>query len=217
MRYRSRSDAGERLAEAIAAGGLIGHGTRPLVLGIPRGGVPVAAVVADRIEADLDVLVARKLGAPGNPEYAIGAVAEDGTVILDDAIVERLGVGAHYVEAERRRQQVAVEHTANELRGHHAPIPPTGRVCIVVDDGVATGSTLEAALRLVARSGAEQIFAATPVGPPETIRRLGAVADLVVCPLQPAAFFAVGAWYDDFSQVSEAAAVETLERFRCAD
>lgn len=217
MRYRNRLDAGERLAGAIDAGGLIGRETRPLVLGIPRGGVPVAAVIADLIGGDLDVLVAHKLGAPGNPEYAIGAVAEDGTMILDDAVVERLGVGADYVEVERRHQQAAVERRAHELRGNRAPVAQTGRVCIVVDDGVATGSTLEAALRLVARSGAEQIVAAIPVGPPETIRRLGAAVDAVVCPLQPAAFFAVGAWYDDFGQVSDETVIETLERFRCDD
>jgi len=217
MRYRDRHDAGQRLAEAIDTGGLIGRDMRPLVLGIPRGGVPVAAVIAERIKGDLDVLVAHKLGAPGSPEYAIGAVAEDGTVILDDTIVERLGIGAHYVEAERRRQQAGVERRAYELRGNRAPMPLTGRVCIVVDDGVATGSTLEVALRLVSRSGAEQVIAAIPVGPPDTIRRLGAVIDAVVCPLQPTGFFAVGAWYDDFSQVSEAAVIETLERFRGGD
>jgi len=216
MRYRNRSDAGHALAEAIEAEGLISRDTRPLILGIPRGGVPVAAVIADRIGGDLDVLVARKLGAPGNPEYAIGAVAEDGTVILDDAIVERLGISAPYVETERRRQRAAVQQRAHELRGDRPPMSTVSRLCVVVDDGVATGSTLEVALSLVARSGADQIIAAIPVGPPETIRRLGAVIDAVVCPLQPPTFFAVGTWYDDFSQVSEETVIATLDRFRRA-
>ena len=214
MRYRNRHDAGERLAAAIDAAGAITGDARPLVLGIPRGGIPVAAVIADRIGADLDVLVAHKLGAPGNPEYAIGAVAEDGTVIVDSSVVERIGIDPAYVEAERRRQQTGVERKSTVLRGGREPMPLAGRECVVVDDGVATGATLEVSLKLAVRSGAARVVAAIPVGPSETIGRLAGVVDAVVCPLQPSPFFAVGAWYDDFGQVREETVVEVLGRFR---
>ena len=158
------------------------------------------------------MLVAHKLGAPGNPEYAIGAVAEDGTAIVDEKQVERLGISPTYVEDEQQRQQVEVARRAKMLRGGGGPTPLSGRVCVVVDDGVATGATLEASLRLVNRAEPKQVIAAIPVGPPDTIRRLASIVDVVVCPLQPATFFAVGAWYDDFGQVSERPVIELLER-----
>ena len=213
MRYVERREAGERLAAAVDAADVITSDARPLVLGIPRGGVPIAAAVASRIGGDLDVLVAHKLGAPGNPEYAIGAVAEDGTVLVDEAVVGRLGIDPDYVEAERRKQQDDMERRAAVLRGGRRPIQLADRECVVVDDGVATGATLEAALRLVVRSGAASVVAAIPVGPPETIERLASIVDAVVCPLQPSPFFAVGSWYDRFGQVSEATVLELLERF----
>ena len=213
MRYRDRREAGERLAAAVDAAAVITSDARPLVLAIPRGGVPVAAVVASRIGGDLDVLVAHKLGAPGNPEYAIGAVAEDGTVHVDDDIVGRLGIDPDYVEDERRRQQADVERRAAVLRGGRAPIQVADRECVVVDDGVATGATLEVALRLAVRSGATSVVAAVPVGPPETIKRLASIVDAVVCPLEPTPFFAVGSWYDRFGQVSEETVLELLGRF----
>lgn len=211
MRYRNREEAGERLADALEGIEFADRETKPLVLGVPRGGVPVAAAIADRIGGELDVLVAHKLGAPGNPEYAIGAVAEDGTAIVDEKLVERLGISPDYIESEQLRQQEEVARRAGTLRGGD-PIPLSGRVCVVVDDGVATGATLEASLRLVGRADPKQVIAAIPVGPPDTIQRLAAIVDVVVCPLQPAAFFAVGAWYDDFSQVSERTVVELLKR-----
>jgi predicted phosphoribosyltransferase len=214
MRYRDRNDAGERLASAVEAAGVIGLDVQPLVLGIPRGGVPVAALVAERMGGDLDVLVAHKLGAPGNPEYAIGAVAEDGTLIVDDSVIERLGIDLGYVDAERRNQQADVERRAAVLRAGRPPTPLAGRVCVVVDDGVATGATLEASLRLVERSGAARVVAAVPVGPTETVVRLAGIVDAVVCPLQPTPFVAVGEWYDDFRQVGEDTVIETLGRFR---
>ena len=212
VRYRNREEAGERLADALEGVELVDRETTPLVLGIPRGGIPVAAVVAERIDGELDVLVAHKLGAPGNPEYAIGAVAEDGTAIVDEKLVERLGIPPEYVEDEQRRQQLEVARRAKTLRGGGGPTSLSGRVCVVVDDGVATGATLEASLRLVIRAGPKQVVVAIPVGPPDTIRRLTSIVDVVVCPLQPAAFFAVGAWFDDFGQVSERTVIELLER-----
>jgi putative phosphoribosyl transferase len=210
VRYRDRIEAGRRLADAIEDTVAFGPAERLVVLGVPRGGVPVAAVVADRLGAELDVLVAHKIGVPGNPEFAIGAVAEDGTTILDVALVERLGISDDYIARETRIHRDEVKQRSRYLRAGRAPIPLTGRTCLVIDDGVATGSTLEASLRLVVAAGAERVIAAVPVGPPETILRLAGIVDGAVCPLQPDAFFSVGAWYDDFIQVPDEAVVEIL-------
>ena len=212
MRFRDRREAGERLADALSEGTVLGPADRPLVLGVPRGGVPVAAVISDRLGAELDVLVAHKLGAPGNPEFAIGAVAEDGTTMLDTDLLDRYGIDDDYVERETRRQHKEIERRARLLRGGRPPISVTDRVCIVVDDGVATGSTLEASLRLVLSAGANRVVVAVPVGPPVTISRLEGLVDAVICPVQPATFFAVGAWYDDFGQVSDDTVISLLER-----
>jgi putative phosphoribosyl transferase len=212
MRYRDRIDAGNRLADAIEDEGLPDGSGECLVLGIPRGGVPVADVVARRLGCDLDVLIVRKIGVPGNPEFAVGAVAEDGTSIVDTRLVARLGINDAYLAAETGRQRREVERRAHDLRRHRTAVPVTGRTCIVVDDGVATGSTLEAALRLIGRAGAAALIAAVPVGPPGTVHRLERVADAVVCPVQPSDFFAVGAWYDDFAQVPEEDVIRILDR-----
>ena len=212
VRYRNREEAGERLADALDVVEFADRATEPLVLGVPRGGIPVAAVIADRAGGQLDVLVAHKLGAPGNPEYAIGAVAEDGTSIVDESLIRQLGISREYVEAEQLRQRREVARRAEALRGDRGPTSLIDRVCVVVDDGVATGATLEASLRLVGRGGPKQVIAAIPVGPPDTIQRLSTIVDVVVCPLQPATFFAVGAWYDDFGQVSERTVIDLLDR-----
>ncbi len=214
MRYRDRTDAAIRLASAIVEADVVDCDVRPLVLGVPRGGIPLAAVVCERIGGELDVLIARKVGAPGNPEYAIGAVAEDGTAVIDQVVVDYLGIDERYVQDETQRQQAEVARRAAHVRAGRAAVPIAGRVCVVVDDGVATGATLEVALRLVRSAGAARIIAAVPVGPPTTVSRLGDVSDAMVCPVQPEPFFAVGAWYDNFSQVSEASVIEALERSR---
>ncbi len=206
--YRDRVDAGEQLADALAD--IVSPEDQPLILGIPRGGVPVAAVVAERLGGDLDVLIAHKLGAPGNPEFAIGAVAEDGSTYLDARIVDAYRIDDAYITAETKRQLEEVRRRAEMLRGEREPVPIAGRVCVVVDDGVATGATLEASLQLVRRRGAKKVIAAIPVGPPDTIRRLARAADAVVCPLQPRQFFAVGGWYKVFDQVPDEAVAALL-------
>ena len=208
--YRDRTDAGEQLATALT--GIVDQDDRPLILGIPRGGVPVAAVVADQLGGDLDVLVAHKLGAPGNPEFAIGAVAEDGSTFVDDRVIAFHGIPPDYVRGETERQLAEVQRRARLLRNDRPPVQVAGRVCVVVDDGVATGATLEASLRLVEKLDASRVIAAVPVGPPDTIRRLGGAADVVVCPLQPRHFLAVGGWYEHFDQVPDQEVVELLDR-----
>jgi len=210
VRYRDRFDAGQRLADAIGRTVRFAATDRVVVLGVPRGGIPVAAVVAERNSWELDVLVAHKIGAPGNPEFAVGAVAEGGMRILDAPLIARFGISDAYIEQESERQRSEVERRAKHLRGDRLPVPLNGRTCVVVDDGVATGSTLEASLRLVLRSGASKVIAAVPVGPPETVRRISHIVDQFVCPVQPADFFAVGAWYEDFAQVSDETVIEIL-------
>ena len=212
MRYRDRRDAGKRLAAALVDGGVIGPDDDVVVLGIPRGGVPVAAEVADALGAPLDVLVAHKLGAPGNPEFAIGAVAEDGTVLVDDRLLARIGVPRSYIEDEAKRQLAEVRRRAEAYRRGRAPIPIEGKTVVVVDDGIATGATFEVALQLLRKRGAGKIIAAVPVGPPDSVARLGSVADAVVVPLQPAEFYAVGAWYDEFGQTTDDEVIAALNR-----
>lgn len=211
MRYRDRHDAGTALTRALLDAGIERHDQNVIVLGVPRGGVSVAVPIAVELGAPLDVIVARKIGAPGNPEFAIGAVAEDGTSVVDESIVARLRIDPGYVTETARRETEEVERRAAYFRAGTPPVTVAGKTCIVVDDGVATGSTLEVVLRLIKARHAGRIVAAVPVGPPDTLHRLGQIADLVVCPLQPEGFSAVGFWYEDFRQVDDAEVREALE------
>jgi predicted phosphoribosyltransferase len=208
--YRDRTEAGHRLGAALVDAG-IGPDDRPIVLGVARGGVPVAAAVAAECGGTVDVVVARKLGAPLNPELAIGAVAADGEPLIDRSLVRRLGVNEAYLRDEAARQQKEVARRIAEYRGGRPAPDVEDRVTIVVDDGVATGSTLIAVLRWVRRLGPRRLICAVPVGPPDTVQRLAAECDEMVCPMQPWAFSAVGMWYDDFSQVSDSEVRRALQ------
>jgi predicted phosphoribosyltransferase len=211
MRYRNRAAAGRRLGEELRDR----YGDRAerwLVLGVARGGVPVAAEVASLLDADLDVAVAHKLGAPGNPEFAIGAVVEGAAPVIDAKLIARLGIPDAYVDRETERQIAEIERRSAVFRGDRAPFAIAGRHVIVIDDGVATGATLVAVLRAMRAAGAQEVICAVPVGPPDTLRRLAGECDAVVCPLQPGSFFAVGGWYDDFSQVGDREVVAALQR-----
>jgi len=172
--------------------------------------VPVAAEVAAALHAPLDVLVAHKLGAPGNPEFAVGAVAEDGTILVDEGLLRRLGIPRSHVDREAAAQLAEVRRRAEAYRRGREPVGIEGKTVILVDDGIATGATFEAALRLLRGRGAGRVIAAVPVGPPDSVRRLEKVADAVVCPLQPRDFYAVGAWYDEFGQTSDDEVVAAL-------
>ncbi|MEX2322755.1 MAG: phosphoribosyltransferase family protein [Acidimicrobiia bacterium] len=201
--YRDRTAAG------VALAGSLRHlaDRRPLVLGIPRGGIEVAAAVAEALGGELGAVHALKIRAPGNPELAIGAVTSDGHALVDELTVRRLRMTDPEVEA-------AVAHARDRLTSRIAAFGATpdveDRVVIVVDDGVATGATLRAALDQVTRGGAATVVCAVPVGPPQTLAVLATLADEVICPLTPEPFRAVGEWYDDFGQTPDARVIALL-------
>lgn len=209
--YRDRIDAGERLAQALRP--LVPeNGSVPLVLGIPRGGVPVARIVADRLNADLDVVVPHKLRAPANPELAFGAVTAEGRPVIDDNVVRMLGIAPEYIEKEIARERDEIARRLTAYRANARPVDPSGRVCIVVDDGLATGATAEAAVLALRDRGATRIVLAVPVGSDTAVARLRRVADEVVCPSVPERFVAVGQWYGRFEQVPDENVVAALNR-----
>ncbi|KAA0012809.1 phosphoribosyltransferase [Billgrantia pellis] len=200
--FRDRIEAAERLAQQLE------HlkGSHPLVLAIPRGGVPMGRRLADLLEGELDVVLVRKIRAPGHPEYAIGAISEDGSMKLDEA-ASRFPQQAVEHEAEQQRQ--LLKERRQRYSPVRPPIPPEGRTVIVVDDGSATGATMEAALKTL-QGRTERLIAALGVAPPSAVERLETVADEVVCPEVPKHFMAVGQFYADFGQVEEEEVMELL-------
>ena len=205
----NRVEAGKLLARALKT-----VSKDAIVLAVPRGGVVVGFEVARALDLQLDVIVTKKIGAPDNPELAIGAVAEDGTFFVDEDLVNRLYVSKGYISEEVERQRLEIQRRLVRYRGN-VPYPSLkNREVIVVDDGVATGSTLKAALRLVRSKGAKTLTVAVPVGPSDTIRKLKTLADQVICLLTPEPFYAIGQFYVDFSQTSDEEVTELLKRSR---
>jgi putative phosphoribosyl transferase len=202
--YIDRGDAGRVLAAAVKKELEKERiPARPLVMAIPRGGVPVGRDVASALDADLDLVVPRKLGAEGNPEYAIGAVMHDGTVYLNPDALRITGASAEYIEAEKAREMKEAGRRLQAYRDGREEPALAGRVVIVVDDGIATGATMIAALRWVRSRGARVVIAAAPVAPQSTVEELRQEADLVICPHAPEPFYAIGAFYESFGQVSD--------------
>lgn len=206
--FADRTDAGRRLAEAL----LRFKDDRTVVLGLPRGGVPVAFEVAQALGAPLGVLLVRKIGAPGYPELGLGAVVDgaEPEIALNREVLDELRPASAYLKAEIDRQLAEIE----KRRKRYGAVErdPAGRTVIVVDDGVATGGSMLAALRALRRRNPARIVAAIPVAPRETIEALAAEADEVVCLIAPEAFGAVGAYYSDFSQTSDEEVVDLLRR-----
>lgn len=205
--FVDRADAGRRLAKALAD--LEG---RPdvLVLALPRGGVPVAAPVAQALSADLDVLIVRKLGAPGQEELAIGAICQD-IEVIDRGLIARLGVGDRRLDAILRREHAELDRRVARYRHGLPPPRIAGRTVVVVDDGMATGSTMLAACRALREAAPDELIAAVPVASPEAVRKVETVADRVVSLDTPRYFGAVGAFYDDFGQTTDEEVLAILE------
>jgi putative phosphoribosyl transferase len=206
--FSNRIEAGRRLAESLKE--FAGDGG--VVLAIPRGGVVLGYEIAQKLHLELDVIVPRKLGAPNNPELAIGAVAEDGTAILDDNLVAYLGVNEEYIQQESERQKLEIKRRLKLYRQGAPPLSIKGRNVIVVDDGIATGSTMKAALASLRKQGVKKIVVSVPVGPPSTISELGRMADKVVCLYMPEYFEAIGQFYVDFSQTSDEEVIDLLRK-----
>jgi predicted phosphoribosyltransferase len=211
MRYADRTEAGRILAGHVATALADAEdAVAPLILGIPRGGVIVAAPVAQRLGGELNIVLARKIGAPGHPELAIGAVGEGGAVVVVDDVVDGLGVPPDVLDELTRRAQRELGERLSIYR-RVKPVPEVGgRVVVVVDDGVATGATFRATLATIRAQHPKLLVGAIPVGPIDTTDDLAREADVLVCPERPRWFQAVGQWYDVFTQVSDREVVSTL-------
>ncbi len=208
--FRDRTEAGRALAGRLESL----RGSDVVVLGLPRGGVPVAFEVSTHLDAPLDVIVVRKVGVPGQPELAMGAIGEDGVRVVNDQVVAVVGVSdAEFalVEASERDE---LERRAAHFRGHATRTPLDGRTAVIVDDGIATGSTARAACQVARAHGAARIVLAVPVAAPESVVALGAVADDIICVEEPTWLQSVGQWYDDFTQVDDDTVIDLLDRAR---
>jgi putative phosphoribosyl transferase len=208
MIFQDRREAGARLAEVLEP---LHQQDDLLVLALPRGGVPVGYEVARALDAPLDVFVVRKLGVPGHEEFAMGAIASGGVRVFNEDVVERLDIDPDSIERVTRREQAELERREQLYRGGRPPAMLEGRTAILVDDGLATGATMRAAVQAVRKKGAKYIVVAAPVGSPRTCAQLEEEADAVVCAVTPEPFFGVGQWYDDFSQTSDEEVHDLLE------
>jgi predicted phosphoribosyltransferase len=200
MLFADRTSAGRELANRLKD---YADRSDVLVLALPRGGVPVAFEVAKELRAPLDVFLVRKLGLPGHEELAMGAIASGGIRVLNDDVVRNLGIRREVIDAVAAREQRELERRERQYRGDHRPAAdPRGRIVILIDDGVATGSTMRAAIAALRRQNPARIVVAVPVASPDTCDELREEADEVVCLRRPRSFYAVGFWYRDFPQLT---------------
>lgn len=203
MPFRNREEAARQLAERLTTY----KGKHPLVLAIPRGAVPMARVIADALGGEVDVVLVRKLGAPGNPEFAVGSVDESGWAYIAD-YAAAAGADERYLEQEKQRQIEVMRDRRARYTAARPPIDPAGRTVIVIDDGLATGATMISALHALREKKPQKLIAAVPVSPPDTLRKVEKLADEVVCLEAPDHFMAVGQFYLEFPQIED----EEVER-----
>jgi predicted phosphoribosyltransferase len=209
MYFKNRQQAAELLAERL----LRYKGQNPLVLAIPRGAVPMAKVIADALGGEIDVVLVHKLGAPWNPELAVGSVDEFGHLYLTEH-ARTLGLSDADIEAERERQMKTLRERRARYTPVHPPVDPTGRIVIVVDNGIATGASMIAALRSVRAKQPQKLIAAAAVAPYESLQEIEKLADEVVCLSVPADFYAVGQFFEAFTQVSDEEVIALLSQSR---
>ncbi len=207
--FSDRREAGRRLAEHLTH---LKNRDDVVVLGLPRGGVPVAYEVAARLNAPLDVIVVRKLGLPSHPEFAMGAIGEDGVRIVDSKTVTLANVSQQDLEAVERTERAELLRRAEAFRGGRARIPLDGKTAVIVDDGIATGSTIAAAIQVARGLGASHVVVAAPVAPVDTTERLSGEADEVIIVDQPDPFYAVGQFYGDFAQTTDDEVIALLDQ-----
>ncbi len=207
MAFRDRHDAGRQLGAELATTRL----TDPVILGLPRGGVPVAFQVARVLDAPLDVLVVRKLGHPEQPELGLGALGEGGVQVLNDALIGECGISTRRLQHVVQVERTELQRRSQRYRGEREAIPVAGRTAVLVDDGLATGSTARAAIEVARRRGAAEVVLAVPVAPDSTVAELRHIADQVICLQTPRWFGSVGSYYDDFEQTSDEEVARLLD------
>jgi predicted phosphoribosyltransferase len=207
-RFKNRAEAGKRLAEQLSEL----RAKKPLVFAIPRGGVSIAYEIVKALHTSLDLIIPRKIGAPRNPELGIGAVTEDGTLLLNDDLVTALQVTQEYIEAAKKREIKEIKRRKKAYLGEGLSPSPEQRTVILVDDGIATGATVRAAVKSIRKQKPTTLIVAVPVAPPETLKKLEKEVDKVICLLAFEPFFAIGQFYEDFRQVSDEEVIEILKR-----
>jgi len=204
--FKDRSEAGKRLVQLMKEL----KGKDLVVLAIPRGGVVVGYEIAKELKAKLDVIIPRKIGAPLDPELAIGAIGEDGTLYLMENLVDQLGVSKEYIEEEVERQMREIKRRALKYRGEREALDIKGKTVILVDDGLATGATMKAAIMQVKKREPKEIFVAVPVSPKDTLLEISKMVDKVYCLATPEPFYAIGQFYRNFEQVSDEVVIKLL-------
>jgi putative phosphoribosyl transferase len=209
--FANRAEGGHRLAEALRH-----YRGKPdaIVVALPRGGVVTGSAVAEDLDLPLDVLVVRKLGTPGHHELAMGAIGPGGIRVVNDDVVSSFRIAPDRIDAETKRQQAELERRERRYRGDRPPLAFAGKTVIVVDDGLATGSTMQAAIAVIRQGKPARVVVAVPVAPLDTLERLGNVVDELVYLETPEPFFAVGSWYVDFDQVEDDEVIDLLRKSR---